>query len=158
MIFFPITVEACSSGFHSVSSNSQSPVIQNEKKSDLKEQKTQFNSILMTIEKENTAVLERLTSLQASRNKIESNIQQKQSYSNEPEAVAVADNQESLSQPIDSCVAMQAQLNRYLQLHIEEECFSGETIFYNFCTLSIFHISVLGSWVLIPVLVSDTAL
>ena len=71
----------------------------------------------MTIEKENTAVLERLTSLQASRNKIESNIQKEKPshYSNEPETVAVADNQESLSQPIDSCVAMQAQLNRYLE-------------------------------------------
>ena len=98
-----------------MSSNSQSPVIQNDKKSsDLKEQKTQFNSILMTIEKENTAVLERLTSLQASRNKIESNIQQKPSqYANGtvPE-ISADNNQESLSQPIDSCVAMQAQLNR----------------------------------------------
>ena len=64
----------------------------------------------MTIEKENTAVLERLTSLQASRNKIESNIQQKPSL--DLNEVEIAENQESLSQPIDSCVAMQAQLNR----------------------------------------------
>ena len=115
---FLFTVEqACSSGFHSVSSNSQSPIIQNDKKSsDLKEQKTQFDSILMTIEKENTAVLERLTSLQASRNKIESNIQQKSpSHSNNEVEIVEIENQASLLQPIDSCVAMQAQLNRYIR-------------------------------------------
>ena len=50
------------------------------------------------MEEENNAVLERLTSLQASRNKIEVTI---------PKT-----NTESLSQPIDSCVTMQAQLNR----------------------------------------------
>ena len=115
---FLFTVEpACSSGFHSVSSNSQSPIIQNDKKSsDLKEQKTQFDSILMTIEKENTAVLERLTSLQASRNKIESNIQHKKSpsHSNNEVEIVEIENQASLLQPIDSCVAMQAQLNRYI--------------------------------------------
>ena len=116
LLFLFFTVEqACSSGFHSVSSNSQSPIIQNDKKSsDLKEQKTQFDSILMTIEKENTAVLERLTSLQASRNKIESNIQQKSpSHSNNEVEIVEIENQASLLQPIDSCVAMQAQLNRY---------------------------------------------
>ena len=101
----PVTVEAlnfqpqvlveegCSSGFHSVSS--QSPV---QPKEDLKERQTQFNSILQKMEEENNAVLERLTSLQASRNKIEVTI---------PKT-----NTESLSQPIDSCVTMQAQLNR----------------------------------------------
>ena len=49
------------------------------------------------MEEENAAVLERLTSLQASRNKIE---------------VDLPKTNETLSQPIDSCVAMQAQLNR----------------------------------------------
>ena len=120
ILIFLFTVEqACSSGFHSVSSNSQSPIIQNDKKpSDLKEQKTQFDSILMTIEKENTAVLERLTSLQASRNKIESNIQHKKSpsHSNNEVEIVEIENQASLLQPIDSCVAMQAQLNRYILL------------------------------------------
>ena len=105
-------VEACcSSGFHSVSSTSQSPV-QNEK-NDFKERQTQFNSILQTIEKENSAVLERLTSLQASRNKIESNIHGNGPKANViiPEACPESES-ESLTQPIENCVAMQAQLNR----------------------------------------------
>ena len=81
------------SGFHSVSS--QSPV---QPKEDFKERQTQFNSIVQKMEEETAIVLDRLTSLQASRNKIEVSV---------PKT-----NTESLSQPIDSCVTMQAQLNR----------------------------------------------
>ena len=84
----------CSSGFHSVSSSSNSPV-QNQNGSsakideDTKEKQTQLNSILQVIEKENVKVLERLTSLQASRNKIESDVVKK-----------AETNTESLTQPI----------------------------------------------------------
>ena len=81
--------EICSSGFHSVSSNS--PTIQTD---DFKERQTQFNSILRTIEKENCAVLERLTSLQNS-------TRDKKLQKEDNEVL-----------PIDNCVTMQAQLNR----------------------------------------------
>ena len=88
--------EGCggSSGFHSVSS--QSPV---QPKEDFKERQTQFNSIVQKMEEETAIVLDRLTSLQASRNKIEVSLPK-------------INTTESLSQPIDSCVTMQAQLNR----------------------------------------------
>ena len=89
----------CSSGFHSVSSSSNSPVQngqngQNGTKidEDTKEKQTILNSIVQVIEKENVKVLERLTSLQASRNKIESDVVKK------AEA-----NTESLTQPIGKC-------------------------------------------------------
>ena len=93
----PMTMEeGCggSSGFHSVSS--QSPV---QPKEDFKERQTQFNSIVQKMEEETAIVLDRLTSLQASRNKIEVSLPK-------------INTTESLSQPIDSCVTMQAQLNR----------------------------------------------
>ena len=51
------------------------------------------------MEEETAIVLDRLTSLQASRNKIEVSLPK-------------INTTESLSQPIDSCVTMQAQLNR----------------------------------------------
>ena len=103
----------CSSGFHSVSSTSNSPVQQNSGNAGSaakldNEEKQKFNSILQVIEKENTAVLERLTSLQASRNKIERDEVQIKKSSQPMESNPT----ESLTQPIDSCVAMQAQLNR----------------------------------------------
>jgi hypothetical protein len=121
--------EACSSGFHSVSSTSTSPVNINHENQvkpaepeELKKRQTQLNSILLRMEKENAAVLERLTTLQESRNKI------KPVSAETPSATEVAaavkpvvettettlsqQQPESLSQPIDSCVAMQTQLNR----------------------------------------------
>ena len=108
----PITMEeGCggSSGFHSVSS--QSPVGQ--PKEDFKERQTQFNSIVQKMEEETAIVLDRLTSLQASRNKIEVSIP-KANTETEVEMIVKSgtNTTESLSQPIDSCVTMQAQLNR----------------------------------------------
>ena len=104
----------CSSGFHSVSSTSNSPVNQqnssNQKLASVdNEEKLKFNSILQVIEKENTAVLERLTSLQASRNKIEREAENQEILK---KTQVETNPTESLTQPIDSCVAMQAQLNR----------------------------------------------
>ena len=91
----------CSSGFHSVSSTSNSPVQQqSEKAAKLdNEEKQKFNSILQVIEKENTAVLERLTSLQASRNKIERDNQEVQ-IKKSSQQVLENNPTESLTQPI----------------------------------------------------------
>ena len=88
----------CSSGFHSVSSTSNSPVQQGAAKLD-NEEKQKFNSILQVIEKENTAVLERLTSLQASRNKIERDNQEVQ-IKKSSQQVLENNPTESLTQPI----------------------------------------------------------
>ena len=88
----------CSSGFHSVSSTSNSPVQQGAAKLD-NEEKQKFNSILQVIEKENTAVLERLTSLQASRNKIERDNQEVQ-IKKSSQQVLESNPTESLTQPI----------------------------------------------------------
>ena len=88
----------CSSGFHSVSSTSNSPVQQGAAKLD-NDEKQKFNSILQVIEKENTAVLERLTSLQASRNKIERDNQEVQ-IKKSSQQVLESNPTESLTQPI----------------------------------------------------------
>ena len=134
--------EGCSSGFHSVSSTSQSPVdlpaakakavveepfkepLTKDKEDGVrKEKQNQLSSILQKMEEENAAVLERLTTLQASRNKItNSSVNQKTSTNdsvvkdcrvNQNSAVSPGQDQTlMLSQPIDSCVAMQAQLDR----------------------------------------------
>ncbi len=147
--------EGCSSGFHSVSSSSQSPidnvdgaasktatpefkipkpVIKEKAGGDRKEQQNQLSSILQKMEEENAAVLERLTTLQNSKNKINSNLNSATDNHANPEKAVVEQNENDsgdaikenagpespgqdqttlmLSQPIDSCVAMQAQLDR----------------------------------------------
>lgn len=108
--------EACSSGFHSVSSSSHSPVGEEPKLAQNKDveedRQDQLNSILMHMERENAAVLERLTHLQSSKPTTPKSPRQK------------VDNTNLLSQPIDSCVAMQAQLDRLKRLM--DGIFGGE--------------------------------